>query len=76
MKYKRKKMWKSWILFGFIFAMFFLIPTGYAYLMTRDVKTKKDIITDEMKLKNIGYSLNDISIIIKNKNIIRVNLIL
>ena len=30
---------------------------------------KKDIITDEMKLKNIGYSLNDISIIIKNKNI-------
>ena len=69
MKYKRKKMWKSWILFGFIFAMFFLIPTGYAYLKTRDVKTEKDIITDEMKLKNIGYSLNDISIIIKNKNI-------
>ena len=46
MKYKRKKMWKSWILFGFIFAMFFLIPTGYAYLKTRDVKTEKDIITD------------------------------
>ena len=47
MKYKRKKMWKSWILFGFIFAMFFLIPTGYAYLKTRDVKTEKDIITED-----------------------------
>ena len=71
MKYKKKRMWKAYIFFILFFVSFFSLPVVYTKLF---VETKTNgatkIIENEEKLRNIGYSINDISYILKDKNLL------
>ena len=68
MKYKRKKMWKAWIFFLFFFVAFFTVPIVYTKLFVENKENEADkIVSNEEQLKTIGYSLNDISFLLENK---------
>ena len=75
MKYKKKRMWKAYIFFILFFVSFFSLPVVYTKLF---VETKTNgatkIIENEEKLRNIGYSINDISYILKDDNLLNYTL--
>lgn len=75
MKYKRKKMWKAWIFFIIFFISFFSLPIVYTKLFL-DGKSNgaTKIIENEEKLRNIGYSINDISFIVEDEMLLNYTL--
>ena len=67
MKKRKKRMYKASLFFIFLFILFFSLPFIYIkFINKEEIK-----VTDENKLNYIGYSLNDIKIIINDKEILK-----
>lgn len=67
MKKKKKRMYKASAVFVIVLGSILVSPVFFR----KFIDTKKPTISDEKKLKDIGYSLNDIDILKDNKNALK-----